>query len=354
MSATGERVALVCPQCGLPLAATPAGRKCSGCGNAWHRDGSVLVAASHPANTYYGEFPRQRLREVLCDGPTVGYGRAFSDHLGPLPTSQVTRYALDRRRALLAEFAEVPEHAVILDIGCGYGVLGQALAGSGRAVVFVDSTLERCEFAVKRCQELGNTQVTGLVTADWTAVPLPKDSVDVAIVNGVLEWVGSGTPRQAIEAQMGFLRHVAALLRPGGMLLLGIENRYALRYFYKTPDNHSRLPFASIMPRPVANLYSRIASRKPYSTLTWSYGEHETRLRACGFGSVKMVALWPDYRYPERACYLEDREGFRGLLQQAAAEGSREAKVLLVLARLGLAKRFVYSFGVIATKHGTS
>ena len=93
--------------------------------------------------------------------------------------------------------------AVLVDIGCGGGLLAPHVAGKGYRHVGVDLS----PTALRRAREHGVHPVRG----DALAVPLPDGCADVVAAGEILEHVGD-LRRAVAEA--------CRLLRPGGLLVL--------------------------------------------------------------------------------------------------------------------------------------
>ncbi len=96
----------------------------------------------------------------------------------------------------------------VLDVGCGAGIdtiIAARRAGSVVALDFLPEMLERTAAAAR---EAGLDNVT-TVEGTMEAIPLPDDSVDVVVSNGVLNL----SPRKARA-----LAECARVLRPGGEL----------------------------------------------------------------------------------------------------------------------------------------
>lgn len=218
-----------------------------------------LVQADTP---YWGELPQEALQEVLRQDDVEG---AFDQQVRSLGLSQLSDYALDigRRTAWAAIFGDLysphERHDVALDIGAGFGANTLFLAERFETVVATDIVLERLAFIGRRARARGLANVL-LVRAQFECVPLRPAVVDLAVCNGVLEWVGAmdeqGDPQ---ERQVALLRAIALSLKPKGRLYIGIENRFGLPMWRGVPD-HSGLPFTSLVPRRVANAVVRIAS----------------------------------------------------------------------------------------------
>ena len=122
--------------------------------------------------------------------------------------------------ATVESFAGVANHfalgsiesgATVLDLGCGAGtdllIAAQMVGPTGRAIG-IDITLTMVERARASAQQMGleNVEVrAGLIER----VPLPDDSIDVVLSNGVIDLVPD---KEAVFAEIG------RVLRPGGRL----------------------------------------------------------------------------------------------------------------------------------------
>lgn len=95
------------------------------------------------------------------------------------------------------------EGAVLVDLGCGAGLLAPHLAGRGYRHVGVDLTASALEQAA--------AHGVGTVRADVTRVPLADGCADVVVAGEILEHV---TDLPAA------LREACRLLRPGGRLVI--------------------------------------------------------------------------------------------------------------------------------------
>ncbi|WP_431973060.1 methyltransferase domain-containing protein [Micromonospora haikouensis] len=117
---------------------------------------------------------------------------------------------LARARAALVPPATRPD-ALLVDLGCGAGLLAPHLAGKGYRHVGVDLTRS----ALAQAAAHGVTPVNG----DATAVPLADGCADVVAAGELLEHVPDW--RAAVA-------EACRLLRPGGLLVLDTLNDTAL------------------------------------------------------------------------------------------------------------------------------
>lgn len=129
----------------------------------------------------------------------------------PEELATVPQQAVDRALGVAnhLRFAVIDPGDVVLDIGCGGGIdtiLAARRAGpDGRVIAldFLPEMLDRTQDAV-RTADLDNVE---LLEGEMEAIPLPDDSVDLVISNGVINL-------SARKARV--LAECARVLRPGG------------------------------------------------------------------------------------------------------------------------------------------
>jgi SAM-dependent methyltransferase len=133
----------------------------------------------------------------------------------------------------------------LLDMGCGMGGFAVAAALRGFQVTALDYNPAYAAITTLRATRY-RLQLPVLVAAG-EAVPLPSASVDVVACLDVLEHV---------QSPARLLAELARVLRPGGVLLLTVINRFAGR------DPHYHLPLINWLPRPAGEAAVWLAGRR--------------------------------------------------------------------------------------------
>jgi SAM-dependent methyltransferase len=299
-----------CPECLAPLTARPGALRCEGCSRQYLvLDGLPLLCRD--PSTYYGEISRTSMRRIVERARAIGCRQALLEHGDETGDMGFMRYALGEDRAAFRFLLPGFGCARLLDYGCGPGAVAIPLARSFRAVYATDLTPERAAFTQIRAHQEGLENVSVFCSGDTPHIPLEDGAADVAILNGVLEWLPEyckGDPR---TIQLRFLREIRRVLSSNAFLFIGIENRIGFGYFLGSPEQHTHLRFGSLLPRWAATAYSLAARGKPFRPRTYSRWGYRSLLNEAGFSAVDFWGLLPDYRETRKAVHLSDRRMIR-------------------------------------------
>ncbi|KQP17278.1 glycosyltransferase [Pseudorhodoferax sp. Leaf265] len=208
----------------------------------------------------------------------------FSEELAAAINDWPSLYHLGRGRInLLRPFRSMLAGSV-LEIGCGCGAITRALGEFGADVVALEGSIVRAEIAAARCRGLDNISVI----CDSFDSFESKERFDVVTLIGVLEYArkyfAAGPGQDPVAATLARAR---SMLKPGGVLLLAIENQLGLKYFAGRPEDHNGVPMYGI-----EDLYG--------SSDAVTFGEHELRglLSAAGWDHQRWWYPFPDYKFP--------------------------------------------------------
>ena len=154
------------------------------------------------------------------------------------------------RRQKAAKIVAVVRHALgvetlsglrAVDVGCSAGFIADELALAGATTSGVDIDEPGLEKARARFGERVDFRL-----ARGEDLPFEDASVDVVVLNHIYEHV---VDPEAVVAD------IHRVLRPGGLLYLGVGHRW------QVIEPHHRLPFLSWLPRGAADRYMRLTRR---------------------------------------------------------------------------------------------
>lgn len=340
---------LVCPSCSEPLREEGTHLQCVRCKKSW----PVVNGIPHFIEEfpYWGEIPLEQMQEVNRAAEAGPWKAALLDSSDPRVQS-AAGMMLNLARANWHLLTNLPPESRVLDLGAGTGTNSHALARHYREVVAVEPVLERVEFMRRRFAQEGLSNIKVLRSSLWN-LPFAPNSFDLVVMNGVLEWVAEGMTGDPGEVQERALRNAATMLRPGGCLYLGIENRYCPGYFIGYPDPHSGVPFVTVLPRRLAHWYSRRKGMMPngYRNYLYSSRGYRNLLQRSGFRRVETYLALPSYNHPRFLIPLESDvfSYYESNFQLGRPEGLRSI-IRGFLQRIKLLKYVEYSFVILAHK----
>ncbi len=106
-----------------------------------------------------------------------------------------------------------------LDVGCGAGILSSTLASWDYQVDAIDLAPNMLELARSEAERHGVGDRVSTALGDVHRLQFPANSFGLVVALGVLPWVDD--PRRALE-------EMARVLRPGGYLIVSVDNRWRL------------------------------------------------------------------------------------------------------------------------------
>jgi SAM-dependent methyltransferase len=284
------------------------------------------------------EMKTRHWKEVLstADDPDIARGFAFIANLNRVNW----QYLLPSGRGRDA-----------LCIGEGMGTTAHALAANYATVVATEQVLARVDFMRRRFDqdEIKNVRV---VRAAFPDLPFADGSFDLVVFNGVLEWLPSRQSSEPpAEVQRASLRKAFRLLKPGGHVYVGIENRWCYEYFLGAKDPHIGVPWVTILPRWIANWRTRRVTGRRYDTYLYGRRGYVRLLRRAGFTEAQAFVAKESYNNPETIVPLTGGPSeyfFRSIDVKPQRAHRRLAQA--IASRLGLLGEMQYAFVVIGTK----
>lgn len=118
---------------------------------------------------------------------------------------------------MIQRYAPARLGRMVIDLGCGGGRAGLALAPAGYHVTGLDITWEMTQ--TTRQAYLAQNLVPDVLQADIQAIPCADDSYDAALIFiAALQHIHGRAARQKTLAEIG------RIIRPGGVLILALDN----------------------------------------------------------------------------------------------------------------------------------
>lgn len=261
-------------------------------------------------------------------------------------------FTFDENRADWRFNIPINKNFVVLDAGAGLGRSTIPLARIAKKVIAFDSSLLRMRFLKKRASKEGLNNIDVYV-ADIFNLPFGKASFDLIVMNGLLEWIGqTDLFKNPKEAQIQSLKICKDLLKEGGYLYIGIENRFALAYLNGL--DHSGLRYTSYLPRWLANLYTKIRTGQGYKTYTYSKKGYEKLLKESGFDNSDFYLAYPGYNRPRIIIPYQDLDileyAISNLTSAVGWKRKMAQNITAFIPLLWLYRKMFFSFNIIIQK----
>ena len=306
---------------------------------------------------YWGEIADTEATSFIEEARQLGWRRAIAQRFAG--KEGLRRYVSDVRRASWLPLLGLGSDSIALDVGSGYGAITQSLAAAAGTVYSLEASNQRIEFIRIRLEQ-ENIRNVHLVQGTALQLPFFDEMFDLIVVNGVLEWVGEWqTNKDPRAVQAEFLRSLSRLLKPQGVLVIGIENRISFASFRGAVD-HSGLRYTNLMPRSLATMWLRwFGSRyrtnfrkTEYRTYTYTERGYDRLLGDAGLNGRYYWPI-PTYNAPHRLVPVSNTMVERDIEANEAARSKPRRWIPFVagaLARTGLLRLFIPTFVIIARK----
>ena len=179
--------------------------------------------------------------------------------------------------------------ASVLEIGAGMGALTGLLCQKCDSVTAFEHSPKRAEIIRYRYPEYSNLNV---VCGDVLSYNF-EQKYDYIMLIGVLEYMGINST--SVDPYSEILLKINQLLKPNGILLLAIENRFGLKYWCGAAEDHTGVPFDGISGYQQNSYTTRYHKS---GVKTFSRDTLKKYLEKCGFQQSKWFYPMPDYKFP--------------------------------------------------------
>ncbi len=200
-------------------------------------------------------------------------------------------YHLSKVRENILNWYPFEEGSSALEIGSGMGAITGLLSRRFSKLVSVELSRRRAEINYARHEQCENLEiyVGNLNDMDFGM------QFDYIILNGVFEYAMSFT--EGDTPYETFLQNIRRFLRPGGKILISIENRLGLKYFAGAPEDHTDAYFDGLKE------YEGNSSVRTFSRAEWV-----DLMQKCGLNYFRFYYPYPDYKFPEEVFTDESLE----------------------------------------------
>lgn len=247
-------------------------------------------------------------------------------------------YHLSPIRENLLEWYDFDPEGTVLEIGSGCGAISGLLCRKTKRVVGIDLSKKRSMINATKNRQYDNLEI---MVGNFEDIKL-EEKFDYVTLIGVLEYsiyyIEDEKPFEAM------LNRAKSFLKPGGKLMIAIENKYGLKYWAGASEDHTGGFFDGIQN------YDGVDRVRTFSRATL-----DRMLQEAGFVENEFYYPMPDYKMPNEI-YSDDYLPRTGSLRNISVSYDRERyrlfneeKAFDALCQDGLFPEFANSFLVISS-----
>jgi len=191
-------------------------------------------------------------------------------------------YHLSPERRNLLDWYSFDKGETLLEIGAGCGALTGMFCEKLKKVVAVELSRKRSEIIEQRCRDNRNLEI---LVGNFDDMIFPE-SFDYVTLIGVLEYAKNFI--RADQQYHHLLQKVGNILNPDGRLIIAIENKYGLKYWAGSREDHT------------AGFFDGIEGYMHQRGIQETFGKREIvdLLNLSGFAHLQFYYPHPDYKMP--------------------------------------------------------
>lgn len=207
--------------------------------------------------------------------------------------------ALESNWAMVAHFLPARENiinwypfdkeAAVLEIGSGCGAITGVLSKNAKKVVGIELSKKRSLINAYRNQAYDNIEI---YVGKYEEIQL-EEKFDYVVMIGVFEYAAYYT--NSNEPYKTMLGQIKRMLKPGGKLLIAIENKLGLKYWCGAPEDHTGVPFEGLYNY---NKKNESGEQRNSKVRTFSKQELVNMFNETGFLHQRFYYPLPDYKFP--------------------------------------------------------
>ena len=217
--------------------------------------------------------------DIVKNTPAADYRKVIEER-GSWPIF----YHLSSLRENIVEWLPIGKSDRVLEVGSGCGAITGALARKAGSVDCIDLSLKRSQINAYRHENMDNICIH---VGNFKDVEKDLDNdYDYVMLIGVFEYgqgyMGSETPYE------DFMNILKKHLKPGGRMVIAIENKLGLKYFAGCKEDHTGRYFDGIEDYPTGEGSARTFSRMGLEGI----------MERCGVKEYSFYYPYPDYKFP--------------------------------------------------------
>lgn len=192
-------------------------------------------------------------------------------------------YHLTNIRKNIINWYPMKKNASVLEIGAGMGAITSTLCEKADRVVCVELSKRRATAIANRNKSRENLEI---IVGNLNDVQF-NEKFDYITLIGVLEYAPLYTATE--NPYVDFLNNIKKLLKKDGKLLIGIENKFGMKYFAGAPEDHTNIKYDGIVGYSQKNVVN-----------TFGKKELQDLLGNVGLVNNKFYYPLPDYKLPNK------------------------------------------------------
>jgi 2-polyprenyl-3-methyl-5-hydroxy-6-metoxy-1,4-benzoquinol methylase len=196
-----------------------------------------------------------------------------------------TQYHLSPSRSNLLRPVQNLLRGKILEAGSGCGAITRFLGETGAEVLALEGSAFRARINASRSRDQENV----ISVADAFHQLNPAPIFDVVTLIGVLEYAPVFFPNSENgDSTDAMLTHARRFLKPGGVVIIAIENQLGLKYFSGFAEDHK-----GVVGYGIEDQYTKSEAA------TFGRTELSQRIAGSGLAHQKWLFPYPDYKFAQ-------------------------------------------------------
>lgn len=284
----------VCPGCHQELKFETKSYTCSNCNEEWPLAHDIPRFGKR--ELFWSVFDKDIAEEVAEYSEQNSWEDAIQKY-GEILGDYTLGYIRNVSRSDWHVLLPIEPDSIVVDIGSGWGNIGLSIASRCKRLYCGDANMQNLRLLKSRIRDesVENVQTFLYDANEFLKLPFADNSVDLVYLNGVLEWIGNVEHNASPDRlQLEALKEIHRILKPGGFLYIGIENRYSVSTL-RGRSLHFEIPFVGLFPRWFSNAITKLIRKMPHRTYVYSLFGYRRILNRAGFDDVDFYWPYPSY-----------------------------------------------------------